>query len=70
MIEILSKMFEATPERSTHILNVKCSDCCREIMIEITRTSGGFGLQGGILIKCSPDGYLTKCPDCHQKTLK
>jgi hypothetical protein len=70
MIKILSKMFEATPEKTTNILNVNCSDCGREVIVEITRTSGGFGLQGGVLIKCSSDKYLAKCPDCYKKTLR
>jgi hypothetical protein len=66
MIEILRKMFEANPEKSTIVLKDKCSDCGCEIIIEITPTSGGFGLQGGTLYKCSSDGYLAKCHDCYQ----
>jgi len=66
MIEILRKMFEAHPEKSTIVLKCKCSDCGRETIIEITPASGGFGLQGGALFKCSPDKYLTKCPACCQ----
>ena len=66
MIEILRKMFEANPEKSTNVLNCKCSDCGCKTIIEITQTSGGFGLQGGALFKCSADGYLVKCPDCCQ----
>jgi len=64
MIEILKKLFDANPEKSTIVLKEKCSDCGSETIIEITPTSGGFGLQGGILFKCSPDGYLAKCPAC------
>lgn len=66
MIEILRKMFEANPEKSTIVLKGKCSDCGREATVDITPTSGGFGLQGGALFKCSADGYLVKCPDCCQ----
>jgi len=65
MIVILRKMFEANPEKSTIVLKGKCSDCGREATIDITRTSGGFGLQGGALFKCSSDGHLVKCPDCY-----
>jgi hypothetical protein len=36
--------------------NGKCSDCGRETIIEITPTSGGFGLKGGALIS-----YLKTC---------
>jgi len=67
MIEILKTMFEANPNKSTIILKDKCSDCECETIIEITPTSGGFGLKGGTLFKCSPDGYLAKCPACHDE---
>ena len=70
MIEILKKMFEANPEKSKIVLTDKCSDCGRETIVEITPTSGGFGLQGGILFKCPPDGYLAKCPDCYEANPK
>ena len=64
MIEILGKMFESNLEKSTNVLNGKCSDCGSKTIIEVTPTSGGFGLQGGVLSKCSHDAYLTKCPEC------
>jgi hypothetical protein len=70
MIEILRKMFDANPEKSTIVLNGKCSDCGRETIIEITTTSGGFGLQGGVLFKSSPDTYIAKCPACYEKHFK
>ena len=66
MLEILKKIFEANPGKSTIVLNGKCSDCGCETTIKITQTSGGFGLQGGALFKCSSDGYLVKCHDCYQ----
>jgi len=70
MIEILKKMFEENPEKSTIVLKNKCSGCGCDTIIEITPTSGGFGLQGGILLKSSPDEYLIKCPDCHHENPK
>jgi hypothetical protein len=70
MIEILRKAFEAHPEKSTIVLKNKCSDCGCETIIEITPTSGGFGLQGGVLFKCSPEEYLAKCPACYEATSK
>ena len=66
MIELLRKLFEAHPEKSTIVLNGKCSDCECETIIEIAPTSGGFGLKGGALYKYSPDDYLVKCHDCFQ----
>ena len=55
MIEILKKMFESNPEKSKIVLIDKCSDCVCETIIELTLPPGGFGLQGGVLTKCSPD---------------
>ena len=69
MIEILRKMFEANPEKSAIVLKDKCSDCGCETIIEITPTSVGFGLQGG-LFKSSPDTYIAKCPACYEKHFK
>jgi hypothetical protein len=67
MIEILKKMFKANPEKSTIVLNEKCSDCGCDVIIEITPTSDGFGLMGGILFKDSlPDEYFAKCPECYK----
>ena len=66
MIEILRKMFEANPEKSKILLKEKCSDCGREIIIEIRPTPAGFGLLGGALYDCTPDGYSAKCHDCYQ----
>lgn len=66
MMEILRKLFDANPEKATIVLNCKCSDCGCKTIIEITPTSEGFGLQGGVLLKCSPDGYFAKCSDCYK----
>jgi uncharacterized Zn finger protein len=66
MIELLRKMFEANPEKSTNVLKGKCSDCGCKTIIEITKTSGGFGLQGGALFRCSLGEYLVKCAACCQ----
>jgi Zn finger protein HypA/HybF involved in hydrogenase expression len=70
MIEILRKMFETNPEKSTIVLKDECSDCGCETIIEITPTSEGFGLQGGVLFKSSTDNYIVKCPACYGKHFK
>jgi hypothetical protein len=70
MIEILRKMFEANPEKSTIVLKEKCSDCGGDITIEITPSSSGFGLMGGVLFKSSKDKYTAKCSACYEKLFK
>ena len=68
MVEILRKIFEEKPKKSTIAIKGSCSDCGSETTIEVTATSGGFGLLGGVLFKCSPGGYLMKCPACCERT--
>lgn len=70
MIEILRTLFEANPEKSTIVLKDKCSDCGCETIIDITPTSGGYGLQGGVLFKSSTDKYIVKCPACYEASFK
>ena len=65
-MEILRNMFEANQEKSTIVLNSKCSDCGCETIIEITSTLAGFGLQGGALFKSKLGGYISKCPACYK----
>ena len=66
MVEILSKMFEANPEKSIIVLKDNCSDCGCETIIDITPSSGGFGLIGGVLFKSRLGGYFAKCLDCYK----
>jgi hypothetical protein len=61
MIDVLRKIFEANPEKSTITINGKCSDCGRKVIVEIKPTSRGYGLQGGILVKCSSEKYSITC---------
>ena len=61
MVEMLKKLFEANPEKSTIVFKGRCSDCGDDVIINITLTSGGFGLQGGTLLEQSPNGHLAVC---------
>jgi hypothetical protein len=70
MLEILKKMFEATPERSTIVLKEKCSACGCEVLIDITPISGGYGLQGGALFESSTDEFYAKCSACYKANPK
>jgi hypothetical protein len=65
MVEILQKMFENSSDKSKIILNGNCSNCKKEVIIQITPTSGGFGILGGALFENSSGGYYAKCPLCY-----
>ena len=66
MIDMLRKKFEANSGRSTIVLKSTCSDCGYDVIIHITSTSGGFGLQGGALFKRPTDGFFAKCSYCYK----
>jgi len=61
---MLRKMFEQNPEKSSIIIQDRCSDCGCEVIIEITSVAGGFGLQGGALNKNVNGGFSAQCPAC------
>jgi hypothetical protein len=65
-IKALKKIFEDIPPKSTVTLNCKCSFCGNEILMNITSTSGGFGLNGGILREYSFDTHLVICRKCYE----
>ena len=65
MVEILKEWFNRNPEKSKIVLNDRCWDCKSEIIIQITPTEQGFGLQGGALFKNPSGGYYAKCPVCY-----
>ena len=67
-IETLKKIFEDSPAKSTITFNIKCSDCGNDVLIDITPTSGGFGLKGGFLFERASDKYLVKCHNCYNLT--
>lgn len=66
MMEILQKMFIGSADKSKIVLNDICSECNSEIIIQITPTTGGFGLLGGALFKNSIGGYYAVCPVCYK----
>ena len=64
-IENLKTLFKERPADSTFTCVCKCSGCGNDVLIDITHTSGGFGLNGGFLFGYAPDKYLIKCRKCH-----
>ena len=64
LLEVLQKMFKENPGRSTIEMKDRCSQCGREVVISITRTSGGFGLMGGVLFNHNSVSCFFKCSDC------
>jgi hypothetical protein len=54
-------MFDSAPHQSTIVLEDICSICKKDVIIQITPTSGGFGLLGGMLFEKGTGGYYAEC---------
>jgi hypothetical protein len=70
LLNRLKKLFKDNPEKSEIVLKEKCSDCGCNTTIEVTPTSGGFGLMGGVLFESSTDKCTAKCLNCYEKHFK
>ena len=70
MIDILKKKIAASPGKSVVQIKENCSDCKQEIIVNITPTAGGYGIQGAFFIQCSPEAYVAKCSDCYSANSK
>ena len=66
MVEILKELFNGNPEKSKIVLNDRCWDCKSKVIIQITPTEQGFGLNGGALFKSPSGGYYAKYPVCYK----
>ena len=67
-VESLDRIFER--HNTTNNINYKgkCHNCGCDVEVEITKTSGGYGLQGGVLYGSNPENLIFQCCDCHVKT--
>ena len=46
----------------------KCRQCGRDTRVEIIKTSGGYGLQGGVLYESNNHNFLILCSGCFKKS--
>jgi hypothetical protein len=62
-VESLDRIFER--HNTTNIINYKgkCHNCGCDVEVEITKTSGGCGLQGGVLYGSNPENLIFQCCD-------
>jgi hypothetical protein len=60
----LEKIIAESPDGRCEKICEKCVDCGLPVQVEIHKTSGGYGLAGGVLYDAN--GCLcAKCPDCY-----
>ena len=66
-VEALDRMFEENSNQKQQIYRGECHDCGCAVKIEISKTSVGYGLLGGVLCAPNPQELFALCPDCYEK---
>ncbi len=65
-LNTLRQIFASNAPESPVFIRKKCSQCGCNVDIELHKTSGGFGLQGGILLEMD-DRTMAYCLKCYEK---
>jgi len=66
-VETLNGMFERNNNAGYFCIEGKCNHCECNAKVEITRTSGGYGLQGGVLYESNTRKSPILCSKCFHK---
>lgn len=64
-LKSLRSLFNRNGNADTVNYHCECYKCGHRIEIEIVRTSGGFGLQGGVLYESHSASLHAECDDCY-----
>jgi hypothetical protein len=69
-VDSLNRMFEQN-ENSNHLTyQDQCDQCGCVVKVNITKTSGGYGFQGGVLYETDPQNFFVLCPNCYEELVK
>jgi hypothetical protein len=66
-LKTLNLIFAEKKDQKRLASDGRCCDCGHPVSIGITRTSGGFGMDGGVLYEPRPGQIVSKCPDCYRR---
>ena len=67
-LENLKELFEEHPGQSTLNIKGQCIACSRDLTVEISATTDGFGINGGMLVDRDRQDYVVRCVDCIHST--
>ncbi|MGD8338563.1 MAG: hypothetical protein PVJ29_15845 [Desulfobacterales bacterium] len=67
-IESIIEMLNKNNDPNNCIYRDQCLNCGCEVEIKIAKTSGGYGLKGGVLYEQNPKGVWALCDDCFVKS--
>ena len=69
-VESLEKLFEQNSNPEQYNFHCNCHHCGCSVEVEITKTSVGYGMSGGVLYETNPQNFLGLCVDCYEKTIE
>jgi len=67
-VETLNRIFERKNNAGDFSIEGKCNHCECDTKVEITRTTCGYGLQGGVLYESNTRNWPILCSGCFNKT--
>ena len=66
-VESLNRIFECHNNANNFSYEGKCHNCECHTKVKITRTAGGYGLQGGVLYESNTQNWSILCSGCFKK---
>lgn len=69
-LDSLNRMFDQKQNPETITYKDRCYSCGCSVEIEISKTSGGFGLLGGVLYEIGSEEYDAICVGCYERYCK
>ena len=64
----MNKMFEHNVGTKKISYRGKCVCCGCDIDVTVTKTSGGFGLQHGVLYETEDGSFIVECSRCYKNS--
>ena len=65
LLEKINRIFWQNSAKNPMTINGKCNICGEKTMIEIVKTSGGFGVNGGMVRETGHDRMNPICLGCY-----
>ena len=69
-VKSIEKLFAQNSNPKQYNFQGNCHHCGCSVEVEITKTSIGYGMLGGVLYEPNPQNFLALCEACYEKTLK
>jgi hypothetical protein len=65
-VESLNQLFEQKKLGLHHSIQDVCNHCGGDIAVHITKTSCGYGFEGGALYEKDSNNFCVLCPKCYE----